>query len=444
MRRRDGGAGRESGPFGRRLTALSQPEAASAAELDARDPLASFAAEFHHPIDAAGRRAVYLCGHSLGLQPKSAADYVSRDLAEWRRLGVLGHHQGARPWIGYHEHAARGLAALAGASEIEVVAMNSLTVNLHLMMVSFFRPEGRRNCVLIEKSAFPSDRYAVLSQLGFHGLDARHLIEAAPRPGEHALRTEDIIDILEREGPRLALVIWPGVQYLTGQLFDLAAITAAARAAGAAVGLDLAHAIGNVPLELHDWNADFAVWCSYKYLNAGPGAIGGCFVHERHARRPGLARFAGWWGHDKARRFEMGPDFHPIPGAEGWQVSNPPVLSAAPLLASLELFERAGIVRLREKSVELTAFMQRSIERRLGTAVQIITPLDTAQRGSQLSVRLALPSAAARRCYERLTAAGVIGDWREPDTLRFAPIALYNSFRDVSAAVDALAAAIEA
>ena len=444
MRHRDGRAGRERGPFGRGLTALPHPEPASAAELDARDPLASFAAEFHHPQDGRGRKAVYLCGHSLGLQPKAAAAYVSKDLAEWRRLGVLGHHQGTRPWIGYHEHAARGLAALAGASELEVVAMNSLTINLHLMMVSFFRPSGTRNCVLIEKSAFPSDRYAVLSQLGFHGLDARHLIEVAPRPGEHALRAEDIMEILAREGPRLALVLWPGVQYLSGQLFDLGAVTAAARAAGAVVGLDLAHAIGNVPLELHDWNADFAVWCSYKYLNAGPGAVGGCFVHERHARRPDLPRFAGWWGHDKARRFEMGPDFHPIAGAEGWQVSNPPVLATAPLLASLELFGRAGLTRLREKSIALTAFMQRSIESRLGSAVEIITPLDPAQRGSQLSVRLALPSTAARHCHERLTAAGVIGDWREPDTLRFAAIGLYNSFGDVAAAVEALAAALQA
>jgi kynureninase len=423
---------------------LTPPEAASAALLDARDPLASFAAEFHHPVDAGGRKAVYLAGHSLGLQPKSAALYVAQDLAEWQRLGVLGHHEGMRPWIGYHEHAAPGLAALSGASASEVVAMNSLTINLHLMMVSFFRPEGARNCVLIEKSAFPSDRYAVLSQLEFHGLDARHLIEMAPRPGEHTLRTEDIIDTLEREGPRLALVLWPGVQYLSGQLFDLGLITAAARAAGAMVGLDLAHAIGNVPLRLHDWNADFAVWCSYKYLNAGPGAIGGCFVHQRHAQRPDLPRFAGWWGHDKARRFEMGPDFHAIAGAEGWQVSNPPVLSAAPLLASLELFGRAGLARLREKSLLLTGFMQRSIESRLGRAVEIITPLDPAERGSQLSVRLALSSEAARRSHERLTAAGVIGDWREPDTLRFAPIALYNSFRDVADAVEALAAAVKA
>jgi kynureninase len=423
---------------------LPLPESASAHDLDARDPLAQFAAEFHHPIGASGKRLVYLAGHSLGLQPKAAASYVSQDLLEWQRSGVLGHHQGTRPWIGYHEHAARGLAALAGAAELEVVAMNSLTINLHLMMVSFFRPSGSRNCVLIEKSAFPSDRYAVLSQLGVHGLGERHLIEIAPRPGEHTLRSEDILETLAREGPRIALVLWPGVQYLSGQWFDLGAITAAAHAAGAAVGLDLAHAIGNVPLELHDWNADFAVWCSYKYLNAGPGAIGGCFVHERHARRPDLPRFAGWWGHDKARRFEMGPDFQAIAGAEGWQVSNPPVLSAAPLLASLDLFERAGLGRLREKSVALTAFMQRSIESRLGALAEIITPSGAGERGSQLSVRLALSSAAARRCHERLTAAGVIGDWREPDTLRFAPIPLYNSFRDVAQAVDALAAAVAA
>jgi kynureninase len=441
MRDDHGAAGRELRPFGRRLTA-SPDLAASASELDGRDPLAAFAAEFHHPVDAAGRQAVYLCGHSLGLQPKSAAAYVREELADWERLAVLGHTAGVRPWIGYHEHAAPALAALAGASQREVVAMNSLTVNLHLMMVSFFKPQGRRNCVLMEKSAFPSDRYAVVSQLAYHGLDPGHLIEIEPRPGEYTLRMEDVLGALEREGPRIALVLWPGVQYLTGQLFDLGTITAAARATGALVGLDLAHAIGNVPLRLHDWNADFAVWCSYKYLNAGPGAIGGCFVHERHAERPDLPRFAGWWGHDKARRFEMRPDFHPIAGAEGWQVSNPPVLSAAPLLASLALFERAGMTRLREKSVALTGFMQRAVQERLPGAVEIITPREAAGRGSQLSLKLALSSPAAKRCHEELTAAGVIGDWREPDTLRFAPAPLYNSFRDVATAVGTLARAL--
>jgi kynureninase len=251
-----------------------------------------------------------------------------------------------------------------------------------------------------------------------------------------------MVALLEREAPRLALVLLPGVQYLTGQLFDMAGLTAAARATGAIVGLDLAHAIGNVPLRLHDWNADFAVWCNYKYLNAGPGAIGGCFVHERHGRRRDLPRFAGWWGHDKMRRFEMAPDFEPIAGAEGWQVSNPAVLSTAPLLASLEIFRRAGIERLREKSLALTAFMRRLIDERLAGEVEIVTPADPSEHGSQLSLRLALPSSEARRCYERLTASGVIGDWREPDTVRLAPIPLYNSFRDVESAVEALVTAL--
>jgi kynureninase len=414
-----------------------------AEELDARDALAPFASEFHHPIDASGRRLVYLCGHSLGLQPKSAESHLARELADWKELGVLGHHVGSRPWIGYHEHAAAGLATLTGASPAEVVAMNSLTVNLHLMMVSFFEPRGARNRILIEKSAFPSDRYAVVSQLAFRGLDAaEHLIEIGPRPGEETLRTEDVVARIEREAPRLALVLLPGVQYLTGQLLDLGSLTAAARRAGAIVGLDLAHAIGNVPLRLHDWGADFAVWCSYKYLNAGPGAIGGCFVHERQAARRDLQRFAGWWGHDKVRRFEMGPDFAPIAGAEGWQISNPPVLSAAPLLASLEIFGRAGLGRLREKSLALTDFMLRALRSRLAGRLEVITPSDPAERGSQLSLRLALPTAAARRSYDRLTAAGVIGDWREPDVVRLAPVPLYNSFRDVAAAVDALADAM--
>ncbi len=450
MRRGARGAGRKSEPIERGLTRPGLAphvalDAASAAQLDAGDALARFAAEFHHPRDVAGRKLVYLCGHSLGLQPVSARSFVEQELADWQRLGVLGHHAGARPWIDYHEQAAGALAELAGAGEDEVVAMNSLTVNLHLMMVSFFRPDGARNRVLIEQSAFPSDRYAVVSQLQFHGLSAaEHLIEVAPRPGERTLRTEDLIERLEREGPRLALVLLPGVQYLTGQLLDAAAVTAAARAAGASVGLDLAHAIGNVPQRLHDWNADFAVWCSYKYLNAGPGAIGGCFVHERHGRRVDLPRFAGWWGHDKARRFDMEPDFRPIPGAEGWQISNPPVLSAAPLLASLDVFRRAGMARLRDKSVALTGFMQRLIEARLAGSVEILTPAAAAERGCQLSLRLKPGSLEAKRCRDLLLAAGVIGDWREPDVLRLAPAPLYNSYQDVYTAVDALARAVAA
>ncbi len=419
------------------------PSAAGALALDAGDPLAGFAAEFHHPYDDTGRKQLYLCGHSLGLQPKSVAQYVEQELADWRRLGVSGHHGAVRPWIPYHEHAAAPLAALVGAEKAEVVAMNSLTVNLHLMMVGFFRPDTRRNKVLIEKSAFPSDRYAVVSQLAFRGLNAaEHLIEIEPRPGERHLRTEDVIERIEREGPRLALVLLPGVQYLTGQCLDIAPLIGAARRVGARVGLDLAHAIGNTLLYLHDWGADFAVWCSYKYLNAGPGAVGGCFVHERHARDRGLPRFAGWWGHDKDSRFRMEPDFQPIAGAEGWQISNPPVLSTAPLLASLDIFQRAGMARLREKSIALTGFLQRAIEALLPGRVEVITPHEAGQRGSQLSLRIAQPPAAARRCHDRLTAAGVIGDWREPDVLRLTPCSLYNSYSDVFAAVEALSLAV--
>jgi kynureninase len=382
---------------------------------------------------------VYLAGHSLGLQPKSAARHVEQELADWRRLGVLGHHRAGRPWIGYHEAIAAPLAGLVGAGDGEVVAMNSLTVNLHLMMVTFFRPEGARNRILIEKDAFPSDRYAVVSQLELHGLRAgEHLIEVAPRPGESRLRTEDLISRIEQAGPHLALVLLPGVQYLTGQRLDLEPLIAAAHRAGATVGLDLAHAVGNTLLALHDWNADFAVWCSYKYLNGGPGAVGGCFIHERHALRADLPRLAGWWGQAKATRFEMGPAFTPIPGAEGWQISNPPILSTAPLLASLEIFQRADIRRLREKSIRLTAFLQQLVEGLLPGVVDVITPAAAADRGCQLSLRIAKPAHEAKRCHERLTAAGVIGDWREPDVIRFAPVPLYNSFVDVFNAVDML------
>jgi kynureninase len=387
---------------------------------------------------------VYRSGHSLGLQPKSAAGYIEQELADWRRLGVLGHHDAERPWIGYHEALAAPLGALVGAGETEVVAMNSLTVNLHLMMVSFFRPNATRNKVLIEKSAFPSDRYAVVSQLEFHGLSAaEHLMEVMPRPGERHLRTEDMVSRIEQEGPRLSLVLLPGVQYLTGQSLDLPPLIAAAQRAGALVGLDLAHAVGNTPLHLHEWNADFAVWCSYKYLNAGPGAVGGCFVHERHARSTQRPRFAGWWGQTKATRFDMGPDFTPIAGAEGWQISNPPILSSAPLLASLDIFRRAGLERLREKSVALTGFLQRLIEGLLlPESIEIITPSEPRDRGCQLSLRLARPAHEARRCHQRLIAAGIIGDWREPDILRLAPTPLYNSYSDVYAAVDGLSRAL--
>jgi kynureninase len=429
---------------GARLSAHDLKHAqAQALALDAADPLAGFAREFHHPHDSNGRKLLYFGGHSLGLQPKSAAAMIEQELQDWRRLGVLGHTEAAHPWIPYHERAAPALAELAGAMEGEVVAMNSLTVNLHLMMVSFFRPDPTRNSVLIESSAFPSDRYAVVSQLEFHGLRAaQHLIEIQPRPGERTVRTEDMIERIEREGSRLGLVLLPGVQYLTGQLLDMPALIAAARRVGANVGVDLAHAIGNTPLRLHDWNPDFAVWCSYKYLNAGPGAVGGCFVHDRHARNFKLPRFAGWWGHNKAERFLYDPKFDPIDGAQGWQISNPPIMSTAPLLASLEIFQRAGMSNLRAKSIALTGFMRQLIEENLPNLVEIITPGPPEQRGCQLSLRIARPAEEAKRCQEALTAAGVIGDWREPDVLRLAPIPLYNSFADVLAAVDVLARAV--
>jgi kynureninase len=369
---------------------------------------------------------------------------VEQELADWRRLGVLGHHEGAHPWIGYHELLAPGLARLVGAAPHEVVAMNSLSVNLHLMMVSFFRPSATRNRILIEHSAFPSDRYAVASQLHFHGLPSSHLVEVAPRPGERTLRHEDLLEAIERHGDSLALVLLPGVQYLTGQVLDVGSLTAAAQRAGAAVGWDLAHAIGNVPLALHADGADFAVWCSYKYLNAGPGAVGGCFVHERHAQQTDLPRFAGWWGHDKDERFLFAPQFRPIPGAEGWQVSNPPILASAPLLASLALFDAAGMTALRTKSLALTGLLRQLLESRLGADVEILTPASPREHGSQLSLRLRRDPAAARRCQASLTASRLVADWREPDVVRLAPAPLYNSFADACRAVEALQAALRA
>ncbi|GAC1301970.1 MAG: kynureninase [Steroidobacteraceae bacterium] len=393
--------------------------------------------------DADGRNLIYLAGHSLGLQPKSASRYVEEELQDWRRLGVLGHHHAGRPWISYHEALAAPLAALVGAGEDEVVTMNSLTVNLHLMMATFFRPSGVRRRVLMEKSSFPSDRYAVISQLHWHGLDAgRDLIEVQPRAGERTLRTEDLVAAIERAGAELALVLMPGVQYLTGQFLELPPLIAAAHRVGASIGLDLAHAVGNVPLELHDWNADFAVWCSYKYLNAGPGAVGGCFVHQRHARDDAAPRLAGWWGQSKAIRFAMGPDFLPIVGAEGWQVSNPPILSTAPLLASLQIFERAQMRRLRQKSLDLSAYLERLLAELPPGRIDIISPDEAGRRGCQVSLRLNLSPHEAKLAYERLAAAGIVGDWREPDIMRWAPVPLYNSFTDVFKAVAALTRAI--
>jgi kynureninase len=417
------------------MTSLQRSHAEA---LDAQDPLAKFRPAFHIPRRSDGHEAVYLCGHSLGLAPKRALQIVNEELAVWAQHGVDGHFDAERPWLSYHEQLTSGLAMLTGALPIEVVAMNSLTVNLHLLLTSFFRPSGARRKILMETYAFSSDRYAIESQLRVHGLDpADALILVGPREGEDALRTADVCEQIERAGADLATVLLPGVQYLTGQLLDMAAITGAARKVGAMVGFDLAHAIGNVPLQLHDWNVDFAVWCSYKYLNSGPGAIGGAFVHDRHARS-NVPRYAGWWGHDKDSRFAMPATFIPLPGAEGWQISNPPILAAAPLVASLALFKQAGTTQLRTKSEQLTAYLESLLLEKAGDSLTILTLSDPSARGCQLSVRLQRTPQAARVIHAELTDLGFICDWREPDVIRVAPVPLYNTFVEVWEFADAL------
>jgi len=396
---------------------------------DAADALAGFRDEFLIPPHGHGEQ-VYLCGNSLGLQPRAVRAALLDELDAWAQLAVEAHFRGKHPWMPYHNEVREHLAELVGAQPAEVVAMNSLTANLHLMMTSFYRPTRERHAILIEKNPFPSDRYAVESQIRFHGHDpARALIELeADEPGG-CVSDAAIERVLEEHGARIALVLLPGVQYRTGQVFDLKRITALAQAKGCMVGFDLAHSVGNVPVDLHDSGCDFAVWCSYKYLNSGPGAVAGCFVHERHARttRP---RFAGWWGHDQTTRFKMGPDFSPTPGADGWQLSNPPILALAPLRVSLEIFHQAGVARLREKSLALTAYLARLVETQLSHILEIITPREPERRGCQISLRVKSGRDAGRALFEHLSANGIIGDWREPDTIRIAPTPLYNRHMD--------------
>ena len=413
--------------------------------LDAGDALASWHDRFVLPRETdGGRELVYLCGHSLGAQPVLAAEYVDEVMRDWRTLGVEGHFTGRHPWMSYHERLAPALATLVGADPAEVIAMNTLTANLHLMLVSFYRPSGTRRAILLECSAFPSDRHAVESQVRFHGLDpATDLIEIRPRDGEDLLRTDDVLATIEREGARIATILLPGVQYLTGQALDVGAITAAGRKAGCVVGWDLAHAVGNVPVSLHDSGADFAVWCNYKYLNGGPGAVGGAFVHARHGSGKTLPRFAGWWGHDPATRFLMAPEFQPSAGAAGWQLSNPPILAMAPLAASLEYFAAAGLPALRQKSMALTGYFSRLVQARLAGRVQIITPSAPDARGAALSLRLVgLSRDRARGVFDGLRRRSILPDWREPDVIRAAPVPFYNSFDDVWRCVDALHAEI--
>jgi len=430
---------------------VSAPAAlARARARDAADPLRGYRARFALPLDAHGAPLVYLCGHSLGLLPLAARELLSTELDEWAQLAVLGHEQARRPWVPYHENLSAGLAALAGAEVDEVVAMNSLTVNLHLMLASFYRPRGRRTRILIEAGAFSSDRHALASQIAWHGLDPAHaLIELAPRGAADCLEEEAVEACLAAHADEIALLLWPGVQFRTGQAFDLARLARAAHAHGCIAGFDLAHSIGNTELALHAAQADFAVWCSYKYLNGGPGAIGGCFVHQRYsaaaahtgAALPGT-RLEGWWGHEERTRFLMEPQFRAAGGAAAWQVSNPPILAAAPLIASLAIFAEAGMSALRAKSVALTDFLD-ALLRPLEPAVHILTPHDSARRGCQLSIRIAGGAQRGQRVFAALGARGVVCDWRAPDIIRVAPVPLYNRFEDAWRFADVLGAALQ-
>jgi kynureninase len=415
-----------------------QPDEAFARQLDADDPLQGYRERFLIPCRRDGRPVVYFAGNSLGLQPKSARALIDQELKDWADLGVNAHFSGKTPWYSYHEVFRESGARLIGAKPSEVVLMNSLTVNLHLMMVSFYRPTPARYKILIEDPCFPSDLYAVKTQLRFHGYDpAEALVIAKPRKGEYLVRTEDIDEILAKEGERIALVLLDGVNFVTGQVLDMAHITAAAKRHGCVVGFDLAHAAGNILLQLHDWDVDFAVWCNYKYLNSGPGAVGGCFVHERHGESD-LLRLGGWWGNDPATRFQMHlqPEFVPRKGAEGWQVSNPPILSMAPVRASFAIFDEAGMPALRAKSERLSGYLEFLLDRFGSTCFEIITPRDPAQRGCQMSL---LVRERPKEVLEQLDADGVTCDFREPNVLRVAPAPLYNTFHDVWIYADLLA-----
>lgn len=402
-----------------------------AANLDRNDTLASFRSEFLFPRDAAGKELIYLCGNSLGLQPRAAADYLKAELEDWEQWGVEGHFHGRKPWFHYHKFLTDHTAELVGALPTEVVVMNQLTVNLHLLMASFYRPDEDRYKIIMEAGAFPSDMYAVQSQVEFHGFDYNDaVIELQPREGEHTLRTEDILAAIEQHADELALVFFSGVQYYTGQYFDIPAITAAAHAVGVPAGFDLAHAAGNVQLKLHEWNVDFAAWCSYKYLNSGPGNVSGVFIHERHSMNPETPRLAGWWGYKEDQRFLMQRGYIPEPGAAGWQLSNAPVFGMAVHRASLDMFHRAGMANLSAKSALLTPYLEFVLReaRQANTDARfsIITP--EKERGCQLSL---LTDDSGRDLFKHLTEQGIVADWREPNVIRMAPVPLYNSFTDV-------------
>lgn len=404
-----------------------------AKEMDQKDPIRAYRNQFFFP-QFKGENALYFTGNSLGLQPKSTATYVQQELHDWAQYGVEGHFHAKRPWFSYHEQLSTKAAKIIGAKSSEVVITHSLTTNLHLLMVSFYRPTKSRYKILCEKKAFPSDQYALESQVKFHGLDPKDaIIEIEPRSGEHTIHDQDILDTISKHGNEIALVMMGGVNYYTGQLFDMKAITAAGHKAGSIVGFDLAHAAGNVKLNLHDWEVDFAAWCTYKYLNSSPGGVSGMFVHENHANKPELPRFAGWWGHDKSVRFLMEPGFKPMPGAEGWQLSNAPVLGMAAHLASLDIFDEVGMDTLIEKRIQLTNYLEEiingiSAKHAEKCQFEIITPKEEKRRGAQLSI---LVHGKGKPLFDKLTEQGVIADWREPNVIRLAPVPLYNSFEDV-------------
>ena len=403
-----------------------------AQKLDAEDPLRQFRNKFHLPLGKDGSSLIYFAGNSLGLMPKAARQIVEQELDDWAKLAVDAHLSAKTPWYSYHETLREPTARLIGAKPIEVICMNSLTVNLHLMMATFYRPTKSRFKILMEGPAFPSDTYAVKTQIVHHGLDPKEaLVLARPREGEFTVRTEDIVDLIEKQADQIALVLIAGINFFTGQLFDIEKITAAAQTRGITVGVDLAHAIGNVPLTVHDWNVDFAVWCSYKYLNAGPGAVAGAFVHERHATNTKLPRLAGWFGNDPNTRFRLHlePEFIPVPSADGWQISNPPIFSMAPLHASLAIFNEAGGMEpLRAKSIKLTGYLQFLMEGASSNRFSVITPRDTDARGCQLSI---LVHEHPKELFKKLETAGVKCDFREPNVIRAAPTPLYNTFHEV-------------
>ncbi|PIB29726.1 kynureninase [Gaetbulibacter sp. 5U11] len=407
-----------------------------AKQLDDQDQLSDFRQQFHIPKDKNGKDLIYFCGNSLGLQPKITKTYIDQELQDWANLGVEGHTEGKNPWLHYHEFLTDTMANIVGAKPIEVVVMNSLTANLHFMMVSFYQPTPKRYKILIEADAFPSDKYAVESQLRHHGYDDKDgLILWKARKGEELANYDDLEAILNEHGDEIALVMIGGVNYYTGQFFDLKRITDLGHKHGCVVGFDCAHGAGNVQLNLHDSGADFAVWCTYKYLNSGPGSLSGAFVHERHANNKDLNRFTGWWSHNKKTRFRMRDEFDQLPGAEGWQLSNPPILSMAAIRASLDVIKEAGFDKLCEKSKLLTGYFEFLINQLNNKDIKIITPSDPNQRGCQLSIQV---KNADKSLYDKLTNAGVITDWREPDVIRCAPIPLYNSFQDVYNMVERL------